>query len=332
VLPLIHSRSEGRLEAASSRKLEVASTRIRADRLPKILVVARKVNGLASPRFGSEATLSHLRRLAPASRVRPEPASPACSYFLKKLRHALVFGRDSEHAAHLEYFQKNFFELRNMRSEKLLLDYHAKQVTLPPSVRQKLLVLDMDETLVHCCNFDHRVGPGTVTVPFKQAHSDVFSFLKLNVRPGLDRFLRRMADHFQLVVFTASDRDYAQAVLRHLDPHQFVCKLLTRDSCSYTTHGHLVKDLRVFGQKRLADVVLVDNTLRCCFPQLDNGVPVLSFLNDPRDSELEELAAFLVSLSQQADVSQFLRGCFRLHRADAAASPAQFAEEVFRGR
>ena len=152
------------------------------------------------------------------------------------------------------------------------------------------------------------------------------------MRPGLERFLRRASEHFQVVVFTASDRDYAQAVLRHIDPHQFVCKLLTRDSCSYTKNGHLVKDLRIFGEKSLADIVLVDNTMRCFHPQLDNGVPILSFLNDSSDCELDDLAAFLIPLSALPDLPQALRSYFRLHHAESSASPAQFAEEVFRGR
>jgi TFIIF-interacting CTD phosphatase-like protein len=37
------------------------------------------------------------------------------------------------------------------------------------------------------------------------------------MRPGLDEFLHLMAQHFEVVIFTASVQDYADWVLNHID-------------------------------------------------------------------------------------------------------------------
>ena len=257
-------------------------------------------------------------------------------YFMFKLRHSLYFGKDSEHKAFMDYFQKNFSDLKGSRSDKLLTDFHLKPVYLPPSIHSKLLVLDLDETLVHCCNFDHRVSESTISIPFKSSTSGSSMFsgssvpsIKINVRPGLDRFLRKASEFYQIVVLTASDRDYAHTVIKHVDPHQYICKILTRDACSYTKNGHLVKDLRIFSGRKIEDIILVDNTMRCCTPQQDNGIPILSFFNDSRDSELEDLLIFLLFLHGQANMPQFIRYYFKYYRYDHSASALQLLEDIF---
>jgi RNA polymerase II subunit A small phosphatase-like protein len=66
---------------------------------------------------------------------------------------------------------------------------------------KKTLVLDLDETLVHS-------GFKPFSIP-----SDMILKIELDnkihdihvlVRPGVDEFLERMAQHYELVIFTAS--------------------------------------------------------------------------------------------------------------------------------
>ena len=52
---------------------------------------------------------------------------------------------------------------------------------------------------------------------------------------------------FQVVVFTASHKAYADVVLDMLDPNNEIFELrLYRDSCIRTQDGVYIKDLRIF--------------------------------------------------------------------------------------
>jgi RNA polymerase II subunit A small phosphatase-like protein len=52
-------------------------------------------------------------------------------------------------------------------------------------------------------------------------------------RPGVDEFLKRCGELFEVVVFTASIASYADAVVEKLDKHKVVSSRLARDHCSY---------------------------------------------------------------------------------------------------
>lgn len=249
-------------------------------------------------------------------------------YYLRKVQIAASLPQAVMSQGFLDHFQRNYTDLKSLKNDKLIVDYHLKQVQLPPTIHDHVLVLDLDETLVHCCNFDQSQTEGTVTLPLKSALGAYQGLLKFNVRPGVDKFLKKMAEHFQVVVFTASDRQYAKTVLDFIDPNQSVCKLLTRDSCSFTRAGNVVKDLRVLKDKDVSKLVLVDNLAKCSFPQLDNAIPVLPFIDNQNDNELEELGQFLLKLAEEADIPAYLRRYFKFHRFTASPSHNHLLDEL----
>lgn len=59
-------------------------------------------------------------------------------------------------------------------------------------------------------------------------------------RPGVDNFLRKMGDLYEVVVFTASLAKYADPVLDRLDPGHTVAHRLFRESC-FNHRGNYVK-------------------------------------------------------------------------------------------
>lgn len=85
----------------------------------------------------------------------------------------------------------------------------------------------------------------------------------LNIRPFALECLKRASDMFQVVVFTASHQAYADVVLDLLDPnHEIFAKRLYRDDCLKEKDGVYVKDLRIFGNCRgLDSVIIVDNAV-----------------------------------------------------------------------
>jgi RNA polymerase II subunit A small phosphatase-like protein len=77
-------------------------------------------------------------------------------------------------------------------------------------------------------------------------------------RPGVDLFMERMAQHFEIVVFTASLSKYADPLLDILDKNKVVHHRLFREHCVFH-NGHFVKDLSLLNRD-LNRVIIVDNS------------------------------------------------------------------------
>ncbi|CAN6358986.1 unnamed protein product, partial [Urochloa humidicola] len=168
-----------------------------------------------------------------------------------------------------------------------------------PSLNTKniVLVLDLDETLVHsklqpCDDFDF-----TLQVFFNMEDHTVY----VRQRPHLQMFLHQVAQMFEVVVFTASESVYAEPLLDKLDPdRKLISHRFYRESCTFS-NGSYTKDLTIFGVD-LAKIVIVDNTPQVFQLQVDNGIPIKSWFDDPSDVELMELLPFLATLVDAKDV------------------------------
>ena len=72
-------------------------------------------------------------------------------------------------------------------------------------------------------------------------------------------FLQKMAEMFDVVIFTASQSVYADQLLDRLDAENTLfLKRFFRESCVFTENGY-TKDLTVIGVD-LAKVAIIDNT------------------------------------------------------------------------
>ena len=84
-----------------------------------------------------------------------------------------------------------------------------------------------------------------------------------------------------------------------------------RDSC-LAVEGNFLKDLNVLGRD-MSQMVLVDNSPHAFGYQIDNGIPIESWFDDPNDTELLKLARFLDTLHGSADVRQAVRKEFETY-------------------
>ena len=113
----------------------------------------------------------------------------------------------------------------------------------------------------------------------------------INLRPHLHECLVQCASRYQVGVFTASHREYADSVINLIDPEGILINFrLYREHCFETNDGIFIKDLRVIRNRDLKDVILVDNSVYSFGFQLSNGVPIIPYFNDPSDKELVYLA------------------------------------------
>ncbi|RDD46338.1 CTD small phosphatase-like protein [Trichoplax sp. H2] len=181
-------------------------------------------------------------------------------------------------------------ELENFDTDELQIDYTElllgeQRYLLPPQQdlanKKKCVIIDLDETLVH-------------------------SSFKVYVlkRPHIDKFLERMGQLFECVLFTASVSKYAEPVSKLLDKWNVFDNKLYRESCVYN-RGFYVKDLSKLGRD-LKSTVILDNSPTSYAFHPENAVPIRSWFDDPADNELLDLIPFFEGLAQADDVRHYL--------------------------
>lgn len=121
----------------------------------------------------------------------------------------------------------------------------------PEHQDKNTLVLDLDETLVHS-SFQPISCHITLKVTIDQKSTTVY----VVKRPGLDKFIEKVAELFEVVVFTASLEGYAKPLLEILDPNHKIAASLYRDSCTLSQSGY-VKDLSRLG-RALNKTLIID--------------------------------------------------------------------------
>ncbi|GMI85965.1 SCP1-like small phosphatase 4 [Hibiscus trionum] len=159
------------------------------------------------------------------------------------------------------------------------------------------LVLDLDETLVHSTLEHCDDADFTFTVFFNMKEHTVY----VKQRPHLQTFLEKVAEMFEVIIFTASQSIYAEQLLDILDPdRKFISRRVYRESCIFSD-GSYTKDLTVLGVD-LAKVAIIDNSPQVFRLQVNNGIPIKSWFDDPSDCALISLLPFLETLVDVDDV------------------------------
>lgn len=260
-----------------------------------------------------------LKEKEPSSKREPktkEPARP--SYFTKYLQKMALnrAGKGSfigpQARRFREFIEANHKALHNMKKD-FIVSRAKKHSYKRKNGDKKLLLLDLDETLIHCIDAYPGARRFDMEVDFINDEGEQLQGL-LNIRPFAAEFLREMSQHFEVVIFTASMKYYADRILRILDPKkEFISSVFTREHCSKTKTDRLVKDLSIFKHIPLNEMILVDNNMYCMWPQPHLGIPVLSFEHERNDRELQSLTEFLLHLKDHKNHSQVLKDHFKIH-------------------
>ena len=165
---------------------------------------------------------------------------------------------------------------------------------LDNKLNKKTLVLDLDETLIHS-DLDLIYKNHIITLYFDSEDEDEKNIpIPLILRPGLFDFLNYAKEKFELIIFTASQKNYADTIIDYIEKEQKYFSLrLYREHCIFIKPGLYIKDLRIFKNRDLKNIVLIDNSIFSFAHQLNNGILVTSFYNDDNDFFLENLKEYL---------------------------------------
>lgn len=160
-------------------------------------------------------------------------------------------------------------------SRDLLLPGWPSQMGPAP----RTLVLDLDETLVHT-TWDRKHGWRTQR------------------RPYLDKFLKAMSQHFEIVVFSCGLVQTVDPVLGAIDPNQsMIMYRLYRDSTVYRK-GQYIKDLSRLNRD-LNRVIMIDDNPEHVQDQPENAIVVPKFEGDRNDLVLLQLIPLLKGMVEK---------------------------------
>lgn len=186
------------------------------------------------------------------------------------------------------------------------------------SKKKKTLVVDLDETLIHSISrgTTHNNSSQAHIVEVKLSTSGISTLYYVYKRPHCDHFLSKVSKWYDIVIFTASMKEYADPVIDWLEstfPGKF-SKRLYRSDCTLRDGVGYIKDLSVVygGNKnsisvdRLNETIIIDNSPISYAMQVDNAIQVEGWISDPTDANLLNLIPLLEALRYTTDVRNIL--------------------------
>ena len=223
-----------------------------------------------------------------------------------------------------------------LESPSIYENYPKKDIETISLSPKKILVLDLDETLIHadfdkefennknmkydakisffseeeeenCSNdkiYDFTDNESSLTDDDSKDYSNrkVLNTVGIFLRPNVKQFLEEVSKYFEVGIFTASIPEYADAVINYLDPESKLIKFrLYRNNCINVGDLIRVKDLSILKNINIKNIVLVDNNMYSFIPQMNNGILINSFYGDKEDEELNNVLRYLIDYIFPAD-------------------------------
>ena len=177
------------------------------------------------------------------------------------------------------YIISNMEVINSMKYVFETIDYtnnvNARKLDLFLTSNKPLIILDLDETLIHCYQLDNEN-------------------CKFYTRPYVYELLKYLKKHFYVVLFTAGEKDYVKCVLNELDSNQsYFDFILDRSSCIEFNNIY-IKDLRIFNT--INKIYIIDNNIYSFSNNLDKGILIQSYFGNEEDTVLKSLMGSLDNL------------------------------------
>ena len=164
---------------------------------------------------------------------------------------------------------------------------------------EKLLILDLDETLIHATK-----NKLSLVEDFK--YEDYFIYK----RPQLDSFLIEMSKYYKIGIWSSASDDYVIDIVSQLKPKNIEFEIVWgRSKCSlkkdYTFDEYFYEKrldkLKKKGHK-LEHILIVDDTPEKSRTNYGNAIHIKEFKGDLNDTELVYLEKYLIELKNVENV------------------------------
>ena len=157
-----------------------------------------------------------------------------------------------------------------------------------------LLILDLDETLVHSIRKD---DPMLDMVPFDWiGHPDVMEteYHWVKKRPWLDEFLDFAKGAYRIAVWTVATEDYSKPILDRIMGPVTLEFVKTRKDCKLRGSDY-VKPVGSLNGYHSDDIYIVDDKPDVVVMDAGNLISIKPFFGSDKDQELKETARELWS-------------------------------------
>lgn len=225
--------------------------------------------------------------------------------------------------------QTDLIKQENIISNHIKSPTSSSKYILPPPQRlfplarnpknlnkRKTLILDLDETLIHSLSKGSpRSLNGNNSNIIEIKLNNIATLYHVHKRPYCDYFLKEISKWFDLEIFTASVKEYADPIIDWLESellfdsnNKVFKKRYYRNHCTYRNGVGYIKDLsKYFQTDDLRNVIILDNSPVSYALHGDNAVMIEGWINDQNDKDLLNLLPMLHSLSLCIDV-RFILG------------------------
>jgi TFIIF-interacting CTD phosphatase-like protein len=164
---------------------------------------------------------------------------------------------------------------------------------------KKLLILDIDETLIHA-----REEPLNY-----QWHFETDLYL-VYCRPYLADFIDFCREHFQVAIWTTGGEEFAAQIVKNIFPEDYKLEFVwSQDRCTHYFNEELcengyLKNLYKVKKKgfKLENVIMVDDTPSKLKNNYGNLVPMPEFIGNVNDIELLRLMKYLLDLKKEKNI------------------------------
>ena len=144
------------------------------------------------------------------------------------------------------------------------------------------LVLDLDETLIHFKANPNNEESGTI-----------------KIRPYLYQFLDNIKKYYELVVFTAATKEYADPIINALETNKKYFDYRLYRIHTIIIDNDFVKDISKLGRE-LDKIIIVDNMEQNYKLQKNNGITIRPFWGkDNEDTALFDLLDILLKIAEK---------------------------------
>ena len=177
----------------------------------------------------------------------------------------------------------------------------------------KLLLLDLDETLIHA-----------VTAPLREAADFHFDLFHIYKRPGLEQFLINIAHHFTLGVWSSASNEYVEEIVKMITPDAIEWFMIWgRSRC--TTKRDYNLDTYYFEKRldkvknkgfKLEQIIIVDDSPEKSRSNYGNAVYIEPFVGDRNDRELTYLYDYLLTLKEVSNIRTIEKRGWRYQMSD----------------